>query len=632
MMSQPRRKIVPRLIQPLCLAVLLVYLGGVYLPAAATPLPLDQSQPIPGELLLKLDPSVPAYLREPCLQSAGAARGQDIPALHVTRLKLPAGRTAVSAVVASLAACPGVVYVEPNYAVSALDTIPSDPFFGLQYGLTAIRALQGWDLATGDTSVTIAIVDSGIDLAHEDLAAKILPGYDFINNDSDPQDDNFISHGTHVAGIAAAVTDNGTGVAGVSWGARLLPVKVLDASGNGTTLGVAAGIVWAADHGAQVINLSLGGTFQSSVLEDAVNYAYGKGILLVAAAGNQASNVPFYPAAFDHVLSVAATDSANDRFLLSNFGPTVDLSAPGVSIYSTLRGDSYGYETGTSMSAPFVSGLAAVLRGLPGNTDPDLIAGQMESTALDLGDSGRDDYFGYGLIQMDAALAAAPLPTPTPTSTLTETPTETNTPTLTPTQTGTSTRTFTSTRTPTMTRAGTATPESVLALPETGFSPGRVTFLPAQPSSAAYAGLGDLWLEIPRLGLQVSIVGVPQSPAGWQVDWLGNKAGWLEGTAFPGRSGNSVLSAHVYDAFGQPGPFAHLADLRWGDVLLLHLYDTEVVYSVREVILVRPQEAASVLRHERLAWLTLLTCQGYDQSSDSYRYRLAVRAVEIGVR
>jgi LPXTG-site transpeptidase (sortase) family protein len=613
-MSRPRPQIVPRLIQPLCLAALLVVLGGAYIPAASAPLPPAEAQAVPGELLVELDPTVPPYLLEPCLRSTGAARGQDIPRLRVTRLVLPSGRTpaGASAAAARLAACPGVVYLEPNYVVSAADTFPSDPFFGLQYGLAAIRAPQGWDLATGDASVVLAIVDSGIDLAHQDLASRILPGYDFINSDSDPQDDNFLSHGTHVAGIAAAVTDNGLGVAGVSWGARLLPVKVLDSSGNGTTFGLAAGIVWAADNGAQVINLSLGGAARSVVLEDAVNYAYSKGILLVAAAGNQGSNAPFYPAAFDHVLSVAATDSANDRFFLSNFGPAVDLAAPGVSIYSTLRGNAYGYETGTSMSTSFVAGLAAVLRGLPGNTDPDRIALQMESTALDLGAPGRDDYTGYGLIQMDAALAAAPLPVPTPTGT----PTSTSTPTA--------TSTPTSTVTP--------TPAPVLALPATGFSPGRVTFLPAQPASAAYATLGDLWLEIPRLGLQVSIVGVPQSATGWQVDWLGDQAGWLEGTAFPGRPGNSVLSAHVYDAFGRPGPFAGLSGLRWGDVLLLHLFDTEVVYSVRQVSLVRPQEAASVLRHERLPWLTLLTCQGYDATGDSYRYRLAVRAVEIGVR
>ena len=264
---------------------------------------------------------------------------------------------------------------------------------------------QAWDLATGSAAVTIAVVNSGVDLAHVDLAGKILPGYDFINNDAVPQDDFSLSHGTHVAGIAAAITDNATGVAGVSWrGRAFLPVKVLDSSGNGTSAGVAEGITWAVDHGAQVINLSLGGPDPSTVLEDAVNYAYEKGVVVVAAAGNSGLNAPFYPASYAHVIAVAAADNLNAHPVFSDSGPWVDLAAPGVSIFSTLRNNTYGNLTGTSMASPFVAGLAAILRGLPGNTSPDLIEQQLETTALDLGTPGRDDLFGYGLIQADAAI------------------------------------------------------------------------------------------------------------------------------------------------------------------------------------------------------------------------------------
>ncbi|HLO33511.1 MAG TPA: S8 family serine peptidase, partial [Anaerolineales bacterium] len=262
--------------------------------------------------------------------------------------------------------------------------------------------------------------------------------------DNNPQDDN--GHGTHVAGIAAALCNNGTGVAGVSWGARLMPVKVLNAAGNGTYADVADGIIWAADHGAQIINLSLGGGNSSQMLQDAVDYAAAKSVVLVAAAGNAGRNSVFYPARYPNVIAVAATDPSNAHAGFSNYGPDVDLSAPGVSIYSTFPGG-YGYNNGTSMATPFVSGLAAILRGIPGNSSPTLIASQMESTALDLGSPGMDDFYGYGLIQMDAAILSVgqnptstspapisqpgpargfvPLPTFPPSATVTLVPTQT---------------------------------------------------------------------------------------------------------------------------------------------------------------------------------------------------------------
>ncbi len=195
-----------------------------------------------------------------------------------------------------------------------------------------------------------------------------------------------------------------------------MPVKVLDASGNGTFADVAAGISWAADNGAQVINLSLGGTSGSAVLQSAVDYAYGKGAVIVAAAGNSGSNFVLYPARYDHVIAVGATDNTNARAYFSNYGPQVDLVAPGDAIYSTRPGGTYGYLSGTSMSTSFVSGLAAILRGVPGIGSADAIAWDMESTALDLGVAGRDQFYGHGLIQMDAALHMALPPAPTATA------------------------------------------------------------------------------------------------------------------------------------------------------------------------------------------------------------------------
>lgn len=300
----------------------------------------------------------------------------------------------------------GVRYIEPELWAYATETIPDDPGFVNQYGLLAIRAPQGWDYSTGSDSITIAIIDSGVDYGHVDLAGKITAGYDFVNNDALPQDD--FGHGTHVAGIAAASTNNGAGIAGVSWGARIMPVKVLNASGGGTFENVAAGIIWAVDHGAQVINLSLGGGAYSAALENAVLYAYNRNVLMTASSGNTGGNFVLYPARFPQVIAVGASNMTNQPASFSNYGPEVDLAAPGENIYSLWIGG-YQIRTGTSMSAPHVSGLAAILLGYISGADA--ARGVIEATALDIGPAGWDDFSGAGLIQMDAALAlVAPSP------------------------------------------------------------------------------------------------------------------------------------------------------------------------------------------------------------------------------
>jgi len=233
--------------------------------------------------------------------------------------------------------------------------------------------------------------------------------------------------------------------------------------------------------------------------------------------------------------------------------------------------------------------------------------------------------------------AAAATSTRTPT--LTQTQTSTRTPTST--RTSTSTRTPTSTRAPTNTRVPTGTPVSSgqsntsvpisRVLPGTGFAANRITTLAQQ--STAYATLGDLWLEIPRLGVQMAIVGVPQQAAGgWDVSWLGNDAGWLNGTAFPTWSGNSVLTGHVYNADGNPGPFVHLNGLWWGDQVIVHAWGAQYVYEVRSVLQVAPGQVSSVITHKTQPWVTLITCRGYDAASNSYNYRVAVQAVLVVVK
>jgi thermitase len=600
--------------------------------AASTPTtppvisPILTGEFVPDVVLIKFESYLSMSGIDQCLKSAGATLESQIEKIDVLKVTVPTGKVAQA--ISSLSDCRGVAYVEPDYFVWMTDILPNDPGWGDQYGLRAIRAPKGWELDTGSAAVTIAIVDTGVDLGHVDLAGKIVPGYDFVNNDTVPQDDNYLSHGTHVAGIAAAITNNAVGVAGVSWGARIMPVKVLDAYGNGSYANVAAGIIWAAGNGAEVINLSLGGYYPSSVVKDAINYAYAKGVTLVAAAGNSGTNFVLYPARYPHVIAVAATDGSNKHAFFSNYGPEVDVSAPGVGIYSTTIGSSYGYLSGTSMSTAFVSGLASILIGLPAYMTPDQITSKLETSALDLGDTGKDDLYGFGLIQMDAAILS-PWPTPGPTfiSSFTPNLTLTFTATLTPTLTS----TFTPTFTPTATFPATST-KAALILPATGFSPNRITILPVLPAVKGYADLADLWLEIPRLKVELPIVGVPQIENGWDVSWLGNKAGWLNGTAFPTHAGNSVLSAHVYDSSGKPGPFVHLNTLQWGDKIIVHAFGQEYVYAVREAMLVAPEAVASVIKHEEYPWLTLITCQGYDEASNSYRSRVVVRAVQVDIK
>ena len=168
-------------------------------------------------------------------------------------------------------------------------------------------------------------------------------------------------------------------------------------------------------------------------------------------------------------------------------------------------------------------------------------------------------------------------------------------------------------------------------LPGTGFAPGVKTVLPKQSTDKAYDSLGDLWLEIPRLGVQIPIVGVPASANGWDVTWLSDQAGWLQGTAFPTWAGNSVLTGHVYDTNGNLGPFGHLISLVYGDQVIVHAWGQQYIYEVRSLSTVAPNAVSSVIRHENLPWITLVTCKGYDEKSNSYKYRTVVRAVQVEV-
>jgi len=289
-------------------------------------------------------------------------------------------------------------------------SVPNDPYYAdYQWNLRQIRAPEAWDLTTGDRRVVIAIVDTGIALDHPDLIDKLVPGINLVTPGAPPADDN--GHGTHMAGIAAAATNNGVGVAGVSWEARLMPVKVLDQTGGGDVNRVAQGITWAVDHGARVINLSFDGPDPSQALADAVQYARGKGALVVAAVGNEGRADPTYPAALDGVMAVAATDRNDQRLASSNTGSYVSVAAPGQDIPSTYwdpsAGNTYALASTSSQGAPHVAGLAGLIWSVNPDLSGDAVRQLIENHADDVGRPGRDDETGFGRINAYRALQAA---------------------------------------------------------------------------------------------------------------------------------------------------------------------------------------------------------------------------------
>ncbi|WP_343036156.1 S8 family peptidase [Kroppenstedtia pulmonis] len=285
---------------------------------------------------------------------------------------------------------PNVDYVEPNHIVK-IDWVPNDPAYSQQYALPKVKAPQAWDVTRGSSNVRIAIVDTGVQADHPDLQGKVVKGYDFVDRDWDPNDGN--GHGTHCAGIAAAVTNNGIGMAGMAPNATIYAVRVLNNSGSGTWADVANGITHAADN-ADVVSLSLGGTASSTTLQQAVDYAWNKGAVVVAAAGNAGTSSPHYPAYYSNAIAVAATDSNDQKASFSTYGSWVDVAAPGVSIYSTYPTSRYTNLSGTSMATPYVAGLAGLLKSQ--NRSASNIRNAIQNSADPI--TGTGSYWKYGRI------------------------------------------------------------------------------------------------------------------------------------------------------------------------------------------------------------------------------------------
>ena len=372
--------------------VLLIPLSAI---AAGQP-----QQPV-GEIIVKYRSGVSPGQMIVFGWSHGTANLKTVGDIKVQEVEITDG-SSVGEKLTELQKDPSVEYAEPNYRRQALVTTPNDTYYAsYQWNMPIIRANYAWDVTRGNTSTVIAVIDTGVSLTHPDLASKIIAGYDFADNDSNPMDEQ--GHGTHVAGIAAAITNNGIGVAGIDWNARIMPVRVLDENGSGLDSDIAEGIIWAADNGADVINMSLGGPSSfPQTLQSAVDHAYySHGVVVVAAVGNNPNGVPIYPAACSHVIGVAATNSSDQRASFSNYGTFVDIAAPGETIASTYwSGGANGYAlaSGTSMATPHVAGLAALLVGQYPSYTPAQIEGEIETTAIDLGTPGRDNYYGYGRI------------------------------------------------------------------------------------------------------------------------------------------------------------------------------------------------------------------------------------------
>ncbi|MCO5175465.1 MAG: S8 family serine peptidase [Thermomicrobiales bacterium] len=363
--------------------------------AALTPTPTSarssQAEYVSGELLVKFRKGTDSKLMTDAHRNARGVLKRSISKVGVDVVAVTPGQE--SARIADYLRNPNVEFAERNGIYSAVAT-PNDPRVSEQWHLenggqgsgiadSDIDAYAAWDVTSG--SVAIAILDTGIDTSHPDLSGKISKS---VNFSSSPSALDVNGHGTHVAGIVAARTGNGVGVAGVCPGCTIFNVKVLADNGNGSWAGIVEGIYWAVDNGAKVINMSLGGTASSSSLSSAINYAWSRGVVVVAAAGNESSTSAFYPAYLPNVIAVASTNNRDQKSSFSNYGTWVSVAAPGESILSTVRGTSYGLKSGTSMASPVVAGLAGLVWSTPYGTSNTAVRNRIEQTSEAISGTG----------------------------------------------------------------------------------------------------------------------------------------------------------------------------------------------------------------------------------------------------
>lgn len=367
--------------------------GGAASRSATTP------QVVPGYILVQPRPGLPSAIFAKDLQAHGGKAIGKLEGIDVYVVALPP-TASPKAVAQLLSHHPHIKFAEPD-AIVAPDFVPNDTYYTSEWHLQTLGAPTAWNVSTG-SGITVAILDSGIDATHPDLASQIVPGWNFWDNNSNTAD--VYGHGTKVAGVVAALGNNSMGVAGVAFNARLMPIRVTDTSGNASISALASGLTYAADHGARVANMSFAVQSYSTVIS-AAQYFMNKGGVVMNSAGNYGT-LDSTPAS-NALVSVSATDSTDTIASWSSYGPYVDVSAPGVGIWTTTVGGGYGAVSGTSFSSPVTAGVAALMMSANPLLAPAQIVSLLESTAVDLGTTGYDEHYGFGRVSAANAVTAA---------------------------------------------------------------------------------------------------------------------------------------------------------------------------------------------------------------------------------
>ncbi|HSE17621.1 MAG TPA: S8 family serine peptidase [Pyrinomonadaceae bacterium] len=365
------------------------------------PVTREEDQFVPGRVLVKFRSNVGLDHARQIVAALGVREDGVLPATGVLVLNLPE-QADEAGFANALAARPDVEFAELDRIVKPAEVTPNDPWFGSwQWYLTKIGAPTAWSTTTGDRSIVIAILDTGVDGTHPDLQSKMVPGWNVYNNNSDTSD--VFGHGTVVAGTAAAASNNGQGVASIAWNCPIMPVRISALDGTATYTAMANGLTWAADHGARVANLSYKAS-TSATVKSAASYFQSKGGIVTSAAGNEA----FFDASSDnpYILTIGATDANDVITAWSNMGNNVDLTAPGV-VFTTCKGGTYGSTAGTSVSAPIVAGAAALVLSVKPSLSASQVEGVLKQAADDLGAIGWDPMYGWGRVNIARAISGA---------------------------------------------------------------------------------------------------------------------------------------------------------------------------------------------------------------------------------
>ena len=352
-----------------------------------------------GRILVMPRAGLPDAALAKILNEQGGGKARRIGNSELRIVDLSAG--AERATVARLAKHPHIKFAELDQRVESA-AVPNDPYYGSEWHISKINAATAWDYSTG-SGVTIAVLDTGVDGTHPDLSARMVPGWNFYDNNSNTSDVH--GHGTAVAGSAAATLNNGTGVAAVAGQAKIMPLRIADANAQAYWSTVAQGLTWAADHGARVANISFVGVAGSSSVQNAAQYMKNKGGLVVVAAGNNNRDEGITPTTT--MIPVSATDANDAKTSFSSWGNFVAMSAPGINIWTTTRGGGYQQWWGTSIATPVTAGVVALMMASNSSLSSTRVESLLYSTSVDLGAAGRDSVFGYGRVNAAAAVAAA---------------------------------------------------------------------------------------------------------------------------------------------------------------------------------------------------------------------------------